>query len=128
MRAFLPGAMTDELQLHATALARLHRLGGDALVRKMIGTFRAYTPGLEATLRRAAEAGDLPAAAEAAHSMRSAAGNVGAMRLEALARDAEALARGGDGARLRPAAAEVSVALALVTEALVAIAGEEEGK
>jgi HPt (histidine-containing phosphotransfer) domain-containing protein len=47
------------------------------------------------------DAGDLPAAARAAHAMVSSAGNVGARRLSALARTLENTAKSGDAVATR---------------------------
>jgi HPt (histidine-containing phosphotransfer) domain-containing protein len=71
--------------LDETVLGRLHRLGGDALVDRMITLFMANVrlrlPAAHAAMR----SGTLDDVGRAAHSLKSSAGNVGAIRLQHLA-------------------------------------------
>lgn len=86
-------AAASEPTLREEVLAELRSVGGDRLVRELMAIFAERTPG---RLRSAAEsfaAGDLVAAAAALHSLRSAAGTVGARRLAEMAGQLERAAR-----------------------------------
>ena len=87
------------------ALARLHRFGGDALVRDMAGVFLADMPGRVALAKAALSAGDAGRVAYATHTMKSSSAQFGAEALQRLCAEAERLARAGDvapvGALLR---------------------------
>jgi HPt (histidine-containing phosphotransfer) domain-containing protein len=92
---YLGGWMTPPLVLDRTALERLQRLGGSALVRQMLGLFREGALQRLAAAREAQEAGDRTALARAAHALVGSAGNVGAAELMARARALEEAARAG---------------------------------
>lgn len=82
--------------LDPKAMERLKEWGGDGLPKKMIEIFLETTPermdqireGLDTESHREAELG--------AHSLKSSAGNVGAVRLQEAARKAEELASDED--------------------------------
>lgn len=75
------------------ALARIRRIGQDALLRRMIETFLEHTPArLDVALNDAAPA----AVTKAAHSLKSSAGNIGLARLMHLAGAIEARAAADD--------------------------------
>lgn len=79
------------------ALGRLHGLGGDTLVDKMIVAFLANA-SLNVDAACAALAWrDADGVERAAHSLKSSAANLGAVRLQELARSAEQGASIGDG-------------------------------
>lgn len=87
------------------ALARIRRIGQDALLRRMIETFLEHTPArLDVALNDAAAA----AVMKAAHSIKSSAGNIGLARLMHLAGAIEVRAAAGDASyeSLRPALAQ----------------------
>ncbi len=90
--------MSDDSSVDVAALDRLARLGGNELVCKMIDLF------LENAARRIEAAaagvknGDLAAVEAAAHSLKATAANVGAARLQELARRVEELAVADDAA------------------------------
>jgi HPt (histidine-containing phosphotransfer) domain-containing protein len=90
--------MAPPLVLDRSALERLQRIGGSALVRQMLGLFREGAVQRLAAARAAVESGDRPALARAAHALVGSAGNVGAVELMARARslEEEALADGPD--------------------------------
>lgn len=79
------------------AFARLRAdLGGDAgVVREIVGTFLQEAPRLVEEILAGARGGDARRAASAAHTLKSTAAMMGALRLHALCREAEAQARGG---------------------------------
>jgi HPt (histidine-containing phosphotransfer) domain-containing protein len=71
--------------LDETVLERLRRLGGDALVERMIGLFIANARRRLEAAHAAMRSGALDEVGRAAHSLKSSAGNVGAIRLQHLA-------------------------------------------
>ena len=79
------------------ALARLEKIGGENLVRKMIAAFRSNSAQRLAAARQALAAGDLAALERAAHSLKSSAGNIGAVELVRLAAQIEDSADTGEG-------------------------------
>lgn len=103
--------------LDPAAFARLERIGGAGLVRRMCETFLGFAPGRRAALEAARGAADWAAAADAAHALKSSAGNVGAERLRELAQRAELAAGASD-----------QVALAALSPELAAALGEVEGR
>jgi HPt (histidine-containing phosphotransfer) domain-containing protein len=81
-------------------LAQLRRVGGDRLIAELIDLFfKTAPPRLEA-IRAGVEGGDAAAAARAAHSLTSSAGNLGAAELQGLAADLEQQAAAGSAAAL----------------------------
>jgi HPt (histidine-containing phosphotransfer) domain-containing protein len=68
--------------LDRSALDRLHRIGGRALLTKMATMFLGNGAERVAVICAAAEAGDAGAVERAAHSFKSSAGNLGAVRLQ----------------------------------------------
>lgn len=78
------------------AITRLHRFGGDALVFEMIDLFVAAAPARLAIAREAVDAGDSERARGVLHSLKSSAGQLGAVGMQALCEDAEQSATRGD--------------------------------
>jgi HPt (histidine-containing phosphotransfer) domain-containing protein len=77
--------MSDGPSLDPNALASLHHLGGEGLVRRMIDLFLENAcKRIEAALE-GEKSGDMHAIERAAHSLKSSAGNVGATGLQQLA-------------------------------------------
>ena len=67
------------------ALERLRKLGGDALLSKMVDLFISHAePALE-EVSAGVKSGDLEVVQRAAHSLKSSAGNLGAQRVQRLA-------------------------------------------
>lgn len=87
--------------LDPSAAARLRRLGGERLLREMLELFLQLGP--ERLAAADAASGDLQAAERACHSLKSAAGNVGATTLQAAAAEAERAAGARDLAALAAA-------------------------
>lgn len=81
--------------LDPAALARIHRIGGNALLTQMIDLFLEITPQRIEQACQAKERGDLKAVAESVHALRSSAGNIGASQLGDLAAKVEQLAGSG---------------------------------
>lgn len=84
--------------LDRAAATRLHRIGGTRLLQGMIELFLEHAPARLAAADAALAAGTLGEAERAWHSLKSSAGNLGAVRLQAAAGQAEAAAAAGDGA------------------------------
>ncbi|HRE98979.1 MAG TPA: Hpt domain-containing protein [Pirellulaceae bacterium] len=77
--------------------ATLARLGGDAeLLAEMIGFYREDSPQLIERCDRAFAAGDLPAAARAAHAIRGLAATFDGRQVMQAATDLEERCRAGD--------------------------------
>jgi HPt (histidine-containing phosphotransfer) domain-containing protein len=79
------GMPANDSALDETVMGRLRRLGGDALVERMIGLFMANARRRLEAAHAAMRSGALDEVGRAAHSLKSSAGNVGAIRLQHLA-------------------------------------------
>jgi HPt (histidine-containing phosphotransfer) domain-containing protein len=87
--------MGSDLDLQV--LARLQKLGGIDLIQKMIALFFTHA---ESAIRDAANglaSGNPDAVCRAAHSLKSSAGNVGAVQVQAIADEIEHMAEHGTG-------------------------------
>jgi HPt (histidine-containing phosphotransfer) domain-containing protein len=82
--------------LDTTAIERLRKLGGNALLARMIDLFFEIAPKRVQAAADAAAAHDLHAVERAAHSLKSSAGNLGAERLRHVAEQLEAAAAQAD--------------------------------
>lgn len=91
--------MTDETDptgpFDDAALERLRRLGGDRLAREMGELFASLGAERVAAARAGVVYGDLDTIERAAHSLKSSAGNVGAVELQRLAESVERAAAEG---------------------------------
>ena len=85
--------MTEQSDIDREALQRLIALGGEKLVHRIVGLFSSFGTARVEDAERAAAEGDMAGVASAAHALRSTAGNVGAVRLHAVATDLEHTAR-----------------------------------
>lgn len=81
--------------LDGSVLDRLHRLGGAVLVDRMIELFLANGRARVDTARASAERGDRDGVERAAHSLKTIAANVGALRLQRAAQELERAAEAG---------------------------------
>jgi HPt (histidine-containing phosphotransfer) domain-containing protein len=79
----------------ASALDRLRRFGGGKLLGEMIALFLVAAPERVGVARTGHERGDAPAVELALHSLKSSAGQLGAMRLQQLSERGERLAKVG---------------------------------
>lgn len=75
--------------------------GATGLIEEMTGLFREDGPMRLAQLNAACLASDAQAAGESAHALKGAAGTLGAVRLRALAGEAERFARQNDMAGIQ---------------------------
>lgn len=100
IRRLLPGeppveirSTNDPSRFNSDAIERLLKLGGPKFTLEMIELFRSYGGKKIAEALEARQTGDLLALAEAAHPLKSSAGNVGAIRVQELAAQVESSAR-----------------------------------
>jgi len=77
------------------AIARLRKIGGDSLLVEIMGLFTESAPAKVQNALRANEQGDLNQVERAVHSLKSSAGNLGAMQLMEMCGRIEALASAG---------------------------------
>ncbi len=77
--------LEDAAIIDPVAMARLDRLGGTKFVLKMIDLFSTDAPVRLAAAQSAEQAGNWKGVGEAAHSLKSSAGNFGAHTLGAIA-------------------------------------------
>jgi HPt (histidine-containing phosphotransfer) domain-containing protein len=106
-------------------LQRLRRLGDEAFVHRMIDLFLETAPPRVETIRAAVEAGDLPAAEHAAHSLKSSAAYLGAVPVQELAERIEELAARREAAELGELAARISEAMTEAVTELRQLRGGE---
>ncbi|MEE2779625.1 MAG: Hpt domain-containing protein [Myxococcota bacterium] len=105
---------------------RLRRIGGEPLVKRMIDTFMGYAPGQMEVITTSTRSGEADVAGNAAHSLKSSAGNIGAMGLFALCLEVEQAGRKGDMDNLPALAAELAVVFEQVCSHLASLV-EQEG-
>jgi HPt (histidine-containing phosphotransfer) domain-containing protein len=84
------------------ALERLHRWGGDALRTQIVEMFLARAPDQIATALAAAQRGDAEEVRKVAHTLKSSAGQLGAVTVQRLCQDAEHRAEAGESSSLVP--------------------------
>jgi HPt (histidine-containing phosphotransfer) domain-containing protein len=97
----------NEPKLNPAAIERLRKLGGDKFTAEMIDLFFTYGGKKLAETRAAQQAGNVPGIADAAHPLKSSAGNVGATRVQELATQIEQLARAAKGGEAAPLIGEL---------------------
>jgi len=75
------------------SIRSLQRQGAPDMIARVIGMYMDRTPKMMESLREAVAAGRASAMQEAAHSLKSSSGNVGAMNLVALCKELEQMGR-----------------------------------
>ena len=75
--------------LDPSAIERLARIGGNRLVHAMVGSFLENGAARIQSAREAAAAGDAQGVSDAAHALKSSAGNLGATTLQLTAQKVE---------------------------------------
>lgn len=90
------GAKREPARVDHEALERLRRVGGSRLIRGMIRTFLETAPERIVAARRALAAADAVGVGQAAHALRSSAGQLGAIGLQELCADVERRAAAGE--------------------------------
>jgi HPt (histidine-containing phosphotransfer) domain-containing protein len=101
--------------IEATQLAekrrQLGKLGGPAFVQKMTALFIEHAPPRLAAIVQGVQQGDLAAVEFAAHSLKSSAANLGAVRVQELAERIEVLAASRQGDQLQALVTELTTSL-----------------
>ncbi|MGW8266270.1 MAG: Hpt domain-containing protein [Longimicrobiales bacterium] len=88
--------MPDSPAVDRGAVERLRKWGGEALALRMIDIFLRYSPERVIQIRNGIAGEDAGEAETGAHSLKSSAGNVGAVRLQTLCQAVETLAHSED--------------------------------
>jgi len=89
--------MNQPCHIDPAALDRLRRLGGDEFAARMIDLFGSFGAQKIGEARRALEEANRAEVAKRMHSMKSSAGNVGAVEVQDLAARLEQLALQSQG-------------------------------
>ena len=84
------------------ALERLTRWGGDALRTQIVEMFLARAPDQIAAALEAAQRNDAEGVRKVAHTLKSSAGQLGAVSMQRLCQEAEGRAEAGEGSSLVP--------------------------
>ena len=108
-----------------TALIRLRRFGGDALLGKMIDLFLVAAPERIEAAVRAEAAGDVTGVEQALHSLKSSSAQLGALHMQRLSERGEHQARGGSLEGIALLTSELDAELARVRDWLTT--AREEG-
>jgi HPt (histidine-containing phosphotransfer) domain-containing protein len=119
----LSEAESQSSPLRGAAIERLGKLGGPKFAAEMIALFLSYGEERITATRLALQAGNLDGVAEAAHPLKSSAGNVGALRVQELAASIEQFAKAGNTAALSSQVGELERAFAEVKVLLEAEKG-----
>jgi HPt (histidine-containing phosphotransfer) domain-containing protein len=88
-------AVTEDPVLDPAAQERLRRLGGPRLLRQMAGLYLEHGPDRVRALREGAASDDAGQVERSAHTLKSSAGNLGALRVQRAAEVLEASAVAG---------------------------------
>jgi HPt (histidine-containing phosphotransfer) domain-containing protein len=97
-------ALLSEVEpvIDPAAIARLTRIGGTNLARQMLELFMQLAPERITLAEAGYAAQDMKQVEQATHSLKSSAGNLGAIRLQHAATACEAAAEAGDTGALAP--------------------------
>ena len=112
--------MNNPLEFDPEAVLRLRRLGNADFVREMIDLAAQLATEKVSAARRALDAGDLPALADASHALKSSAAGVGALQMFELASRIELLSRRGERELLPQLLAELEAAHTRIQPSLAA--------
>lgn len=82
------------------ALTRIRKWGGEKLLQEMVQLFLAHAPEGILAVRQGIREGNASGAEAAAHSLKSSCAQLGAVRMQALCGEIEALAARGELASL----------------------------
>jgi two-component system sensor histidine kinase/response regulator len=104
----------------ASALDRLRRFGGVALLGKMIDLFLVAGPERIAAAARAQAAGDASGVEQALHSLKSSSAQLGAVRMQRLSEQGEHRAHGGSLEGVAALVSELEEEMARVRDWLAA--------
>ena len=118
------GAPTPDFD--SQALDRLRRQGGDRLLREIVAVFLEDAPKRIRSGRAGAEGSDLDRTRRAAHSLKSSAGTLGALRLQAVSEHIESLAAKRRKAAVVELLDDWEAAFAGASRRLKAVAGPDD--
>ncbi|HKS05325.1 MAG TPA: Hpt domain-containing protein [Gemmatimonadaceae bacterium] len=104
-----------------SAIARLRRFGGAKLISAMVTAFLKDAPMRLATARHHADAGDAAGVRRELHSLRSSAGQLGALAMQELCAAGEELAANGFTPTLIETVRNVTREFDVVEEELAAL-------
>jgi len=107
-----PAIESNDSAIHFPALALLHRLGGEKLVGEIIHAFTSNAPRLIDAARAGAASGESGQVQRALHSLKSSAGQLGALRMQRLCSEGEMRAARGDRSVLASLVAELDAEFA----------------
>lgn len=110
--------MGETPSIDPTAIRRLERVGGPALVGRMIELFLLNAPERVGRAVAAAAEDDLEGVERATHSLKSMAANIGALQLYAMAESIELAAATANGAGMRERVRRLANELEIVRSAL----------
>ena len=116
--------MSDSDVLDHSALGRLREWGGEKLLGQMIRLFLENAPGRMEQIRGGLTGGDVKESEKGAHSLKSSAANVGALRVRDIAASVERTASGGDATAAQQLLPSLEVAF---SEAISALESVEKG-
>ena len=116
--------MSESAVLDESALDRLREWGGDRLLGQMIKLFLENAPTRMAQIRVGASGTEVQEAEKGAHSLKSSAANVGAMKVREIAADIERAAGGGDTSHVQELLPSLEAAFA---EAIAALETVNQG-
>jgi HPt (histidine-containing phosphotransfer) domain-containing protein len=94
-------SIDSEAIIEADVLDKLRQLGGEELLSEMISLFISHAESMIAEAVKGCETGSPNLVQQAAHSLNSSAGNLGAHRLQALAGQIENLAESRNSEELK---------------------------
>lgn len=121
--------MTDSAEFDDQALQLLRRVGKGKLLSAMQLLFERDAPARLAAIRAAVAAGDTAGAARPAHSLKSSAGQLGAIGLQRACDEIERAAERGDPAAVERLAARADELLHRALEwTRSSVHGEEEAR
>jgi HPt (histidine-containing phosphotransfer) domain-containing protein len=103
--------MPEYQDLDHTVLEKMRNLGGDKFIGELIDLFLEHVPKKLEEALAGEKSGDLDAVERAVHSIKSSAGNLGAINIQYLAGQIEQLAADRQGDAIPPLMRELEAAL-----------------
>lgn len=118
--------MKDKPCIDRAIIDKLVELGGTGLLQKMLAIFLENTPGKILIIQESLAVEDYPAIANAAHSLLSSTGNIGALQLFALCQGIEQKAKQMDKDGLPKLIEALPASYQVLTEALTQLKDEKQ--
>jgi PAS domain S-box-containing protein len=119
LRRWCPNASDPDLDLRILREVTGATAFGHRLLEEVIEKFLDETPSSLTALAESVRTGDSNSTWRRAHALRSGCAHLGAVRMEAIARDIETRARAGDVASLRTLSDDLRAAFAVARESLL---------